>query len=68
MSVNLVSRFHSYRVHPVSHSDSSPSRDDQLPRHTPKKEWRPTRRRSTVLKKRGEDQPSMVGVFLDRWA
>ena len=67
MSVNSVSRFNPYRVHPVSHSDGSPKRDEERPRYTPKKELVPVRRLIDETPKEGRPQPSMVGVFLDRW-
>jgi len=66
MSVNSVSRYNSYRVHPVSHSDGSPTRDDRYPRHTPLKEYKTERQLTNSENK--VTQPSMVGVFLDRWA
>ena len=68
MSVNSLSRFNPWKVNPISRSDGSPSRDDRLPRHTPKKEVRPVCRRVTDIKEGVVSQPSMVGVFLDRWA
>ena len=65
--MNSVSRYNPYRVHPVSRSDGSPTRDDRSRRETPLKECK-TACRQLIKSEKKSAQPFMVGVFLDRWA
>ena len=67
MSVNSVSRLHSYRVQPISRSDGSFNEEDQNPRHSPKREIKHTARLKPIPKGEGRPQPSTVGTLLNRW-
>jgi len=67
MSVNNVSRFNPYRVHPISSSDGSLNEEDCNPRYTPKKENKPVNRRMSIPKGEELPQPYRAGILLSRW-